>query len=55
MTIDFPDDPPGVIMRAMDTNDYALEAIVLDRLDRARATAARRRLLRRAEIALERR
>jgi len=33
----------------MDTNPYALEALAHDRLDRARADAARRRLLRGAE------
>jgi hypothetical protein len=40
-------------MRAMDTNSYALETLVQDRLDRARADAARRRLLRGHEAAPE--
>jgi hypothetical protein len=46
MTIDFPDGALGGSMRFMDMNPYFAEALAHERLEHARAVAARRRLLR---------
>jgi hypothetical protein len=46
MTIDFPDGALQGIMRAVDMNPDFAEALARERLEHARAVAARRRLLR---------
>jgi hypothetical protein len=46
MTIDFPDEQRRGIMRPVDMNPHFAEMLARERLERARADAARRRLLR---------
>jgi len=52
MTIDFTDDRIYRIIRPVDMNHYVVEIIARERLDCARAHAARRRLLRGPQAAL---
>jgi hypothetical protein len=52
MTIDFPDGAVGGIMRLVDMNPYVAETLAHERLEQARAVAARRRLLRGPRAAL---
>jgi hypothetical protein len=46
MTIDFTDDRMGPMIAGVEMNYFVAEMIARERLDRARAYAARRRLLR---------
>jgi hypothetical protein len=52
MTIDFTDARVRAIIRPVDMNHFLAETIARERLDRARAHAARRRLLRGPRAAL---
>jgi hypothetical protein len=54
MTIDFTDDRACRMLGAVDMNHFVVEIIARERLDRARAYAARRRLLRGPRAALAR-
>jgi hypothetical protein len=51
MTIDFTDDRTYRMLRNVDMNHFIVETIARERLDSARAHAARRRLLRRPRAA----